>query len=72
MVGPRERGLRSVAILPQQHGGSQERYRRAGTEHVAGAVGMARAMELITAERAATGAHVARLRDGLAAEDVAR
>ena len=29
------------AILPQVHGGSQERYRRAGTENVAGAVGMA-------------------------------
>ena len=33
-------------ILAQQHGGSQERYRRAGTENVAGAVGMATAFEL--------------------------
>jgi cysteine desulfurase len=42
---------RSTAILPQVHGGSQERYRRAGTENVAGAVGMAVAFELATAER---------------------
>lgn len=56
---------RGVAILPQQHGGSQERYRRAGTEHVAGAVGLARALELIVAERPATTAHVRGLRDRL-------
>ncbi len=42
---------RSTAILPQVHGGSQERYRRAGTENVAGAVGMAVAFELAAAER---------------------
>ena len=33
-------------ILAQQHGGTQERHRRAGTENVAGAVGMAAAYEL--------------------------
>ena len=38
-------------ILAQQHGGTQERYRRAGTENVAGAVGIATALELATAER---------------------
>jgi cysteine desulfurase len=58
---------RGVAILPQQHGGSQERYRRAGTEHVAGAVGMGRAFELLVAERPATLAHVRALRDRLGA-----
>jgi len=42
---------RGTAILPQQHGGSQERYRRAGTENVAAAVGMAVAFELAGAER---------------------
>ena len=42
---------RGTAILPQIHGGSQERYRRAGTENVAGAVGMAAAFELAAAER---------------------
>jgi cysteine desulfurase len=38
-------------LLPQTHGGSQERFRRAGTENVAGAVGMAVAYELACAER---------------------
>jgi len=57
---------RGVAILPQQHGGGQERYRRAGTEHVAGAAGMARALELIVAERPETTPHVRVLRDRLA------
>jgi len=41
-------------ILAQQHGGSQERHRRAGTEDVAGAIGLATAYELSCAERAAT------------------
>jgi cysteine desulfurase len=41
-------------ILAQQHGGSQERHRRAGTENVAGAVGMATAYELSCAERPVT------------------
>lgn len=58
---------RGVAILPQQHGGSQERYRRAGTEHVAGAAGMARALELLVAERRETVSHVTALRDRIVA-----
>ncbi|HEX2470279.1 MAG TPA: cysteine desulfurase family protein [Candidatus Limnocylindrales bacterium] len=41
-------------ILAQQHGGEQERHRRAGTENVAGAVGLATAYELTVAERPAT------------------
>ncbi|HEV8281107.1 MAG TPA: cysteine desulfurase family protein [Candidatus Limnocylindrales bacterium] len=48
-------------ILAQQHGGEQERHRRAGTENVAGAVGLATAYELSVAERSAT---VKRLRSG--------
>jgi cysteine desulfurase len=48
-------------ILAQQHGGEQERHRRAGTENVAGAVGLATAYELCMAERPAT---VKRLRSG--------
>ena len=46
-------------LLAQQHGGTQERHRRAGTENVAGAVGLATAYDLACEERPAT---VARLR----------
>jgi cysteine desulfurase len=53
-------------ILPQEHGGAQERYRRAGTENVAGAVGMGAALELAVAERTEVAARVRRLRDALA------
>ncbi len=52
-------------ILAQQHGGSQERHRRAGTEDVAGAVGFATAYELSRAERPATVERVRRLRERL-------
>jgi cysteine desulfurase len=54
-------------LLVQQQGGAQERYRRAGTEDVAGAAGMGRALELAVAERPATVARVAELRDSLVA-----
>ncbi|MEA2631281.1 MAG: cysteine desulfurase, partial [Chloroflexota bacterium] len=47
-------------ILAQQQGGTQERHRRAGTENVAGAVGLAAAYDLSCAERPET---VTRLRD---------
>ena len=42
-----------AAIEPLIHGGGQERDRRSGTENVAGAVGLAVALELAEAERAA-------------------
>jgi cysteine desulfurase len=58
---------RGTHILAQQHGGSQERHRRAGTENVAGIVGMATAFELRVAERAGVAARVRALRDRLAA-----
>ena len=58
LEGPRGVGVmwlrRGTAILPQVHGGSQERHRRAGTEDVAGAVGMAAAWQLVEAERTVT------------------
>ena len=41
-------------ILAQQQGGTQERHRRAGTENVAGAVGLATAYALTCEERAET------------------
>jgi cysteine desulfurase len=57
-------------LLPQQSGGSQERQRRAGTENVAGIVGLARALELAQADPAARdveNARLAVLRDALIA-----
>ena len=69
--GPKGTGAlwirKGTHLLAQQHGGSQERHRRAGTENVAGAVGMARAFELVGAERAVTAERVRGLRDRLAA-----
>jgi cysteine desulfurase len=69
--GPKGTGAlwirRGTHILAQQHGGSQERHRRAGTENVAGAVGMATAFELAAAERRSTVPRVAAQRDRLAA-----
>jgi cysteine desulfurase len=52
-------------LLPQLQGGAQERYRRAGTENVAGAVGMAVAYELARSEQADTAPRLAALRDRL-------
>jgi cysteine desulfurase len=52
-------------ILAQQHGGSQERHRRAGTENVAGAVGMGVALELAVRERAEVAPRLAAGRDRL-------
>jgi len=57
-----------IPIAPLIHGGGQERGRRAGTENVSGAVGMARALELADGARAATNERVARLRDALEAK----
>jgi cysteine desulfurase len=58
---------RGTHILAQQHGGGQERHRRAGTENISGAVGMATAFELRAAERATVVADVRARRDRLAA-----
>ena len=49
----------------QQLGGGQEKNRRAGTENVAGVVGMAKALELAYAELDARNAHACDLRDRL-------
>jgi cysteine desulfurase len=69
--GPKGTGAlyvrRGTHILAQQQGGTQERYRRAGTEDVAGAVGMGVAFELAVAERDAAVKRVKRLRDRLRA-----
>lgn len=64
---------RGTHILAQSQGGSQERHRRAGTENLAGAVGMARAFELLAQEReasvSAVGARRERLQAALLAVD---
>jgi cysteine desulfurase len=52
-------------ILAQQQGGTQERHRRAGTENVAGAVGLAAAYDLTCAERPATVRRLAAARERL-------
>ena len=53
---------------PQQLGGGQEKSRRAGTENVAGAVGLATAMRLAYEESSERNARVGALRDRLLAE----
>ncbi|MEX0749236.1 MAG: cysteine desulfurase family protein [Dehalococcoidia bacterium] len=52
-------------FLPQTVGGSQERNRRAGTENVAGAVGLATALQLAQDELSARNAHLIAMRDRL-------
>ncbi len=56
---------RGTPWWPLLTGGGQERNRRAGTENVAGIVGMARALELACAEQAATNRQVGGLREEL-------
>ncbi|MDZ4717246.1 MAG: aminotransferase class V-fold PLP-dependent enzyme, partial [Roseiflexaceae bacterium] len=57
---------RGVSLLPQISGGGQERRRRAGTENVAGIVGMATALQIAEEYRPAYVAHCRTLRDRLA------
>jgi cysteine desulfurase len=65
-VGTGALAVRSrVALSPRIYGGGQERERRSGTPDVAGAVGMAAALQLVTKERAAASSHVSKLRDRL-------
>jgi cysteine desulfurase len=54
-----------VTLWPRQHGGGQERQRRSGTQNVAGAVGMATALDLVAKERKAASERVPALRDRL-------
>lgn len=57
---------RGIALEPVLHGGGQERGRRSGTENVAGAVGLATALELSVADRSRSG-HLVAARDALIA-----
>jgi cysteine desulfurase len=67
--GPKGVGLLYIRhgthLLAQTHGGSQERHRRAGTENVAGAVGMAMAYDLVRDELPETVRRLRRLRERL-------
>ena len=56
---------RGTPMEPLMHGGTQDRGRRPGTENVAAAVGLARAAELVVAERLAEDERLRRLRDEL-------
>lgn len=65
--GPKGAGLLYVregtALEPVLHGGGQELGRRSGTHDVAGAVGLATAMEAATADRARFRSQVGQIRD---------
>jgi cysteine desulfurase len=67
--GPKGMGVlwvrQGTAIMAQVHGGGQERYRRAGTEDVAGAVGLATAFRLCCEEQPETAKRLRRQRDRL-------
>jgi cysteine desulfurase len=69
LYGPKGVGLlyvrRGTRIEPFIHGGAQEKGRRAGTENVAGIVGLAKAIELATAELDSERKRITILRDKL-------
>jgi cysteine desulfurase len=69
MYGPKGIGLlyvkRGIKLQPLQFGGSQERGIRPGTEHVAGAVGLATALELAQMDREQETQRLIPLRDRL-------
>jgi len=56
---------RGTPLEPLMHGGTQDRGRRPGTENVAMAVGLAKAAELVLAEKDSECARLASLRDRL-------
>lgn len=56
---------KGIRIEPQIHGGAQERNRRAGTENIAGIVGMAKALELANRQLPEHIAEETRLRNKL-------
>lgn len=56
-----------IPLEPLLHGGGQERGRRSGTEDVAGAVGLATALELAEAERESEASRLTSLRDAFIA-----
>ncbi len=69
IYGPKGIGVlylkKDVPFVPQAQGGGQEEGKRAGTENVAGIVGLAKAIELIKQNKKETG-RIERLRNKLA------
>ncbi|MEE9198250.1 MAG: cysteine desulfurase family protein [Dehalococcoidia bacterium] len=67
--GPKGVGIlhmrKGTPFMPQQHGGGQERNRRAGTENIPLIVGAATALRLAVDERETYNQHCKRLRDRL-------
>lgn len=67
--GPKGVGIlylrRNTPFLPQQNGGAQERNRRAGTENVAGIVGMTTALRIAAENQESNVRHCRELRDYL-------
>lgn len=67
IYGPKQVGVLFVAshaqLKPQLSGGGQERGIRSGTENVAGAVGMAKALDLVQERRHEEGRRLGHLRD---------
>ncbi len=69
LYGPKGVGAlyvrKGVRLDPLIHGGAEERRRRAGTENVAGIVGLAKAFELARVERLQENERLIKLRDRL-------
>jgi cysteine desulfurase len=69
--GPKGTGVlylrKSLAVHSLIHGGSQEGNRRAGTENIAGIVGLAKALDLVLADLSRRMTRVRELRDHLTA-----
>ena len=70
--GPKGAGVlyvrRGTPFLPQQQGGAQERYRRAGTENTPGIVGTAVALKLAVAEQESESRRLTAMRDRIIRE----
>lgn len=59
---------KGIVVPPLLHGGAQERRRRAGTENVAGIVGLGKAIEIACTNIDSTARQIAHLRDRLITE----